>query len=692
MALRADLRYEPALVRVALVYPPACDPTAPYLAVPTLTGFLRAHGVEVLPVDANVEVWDWLLTGERLASLAEKLERRLAALDALPALDHAAQREYLALWSARGDARSAPSRIDAARAVLKSEVDFYDAEKYEAAVETVESSMRLVSAAHAPLDVSFSAYRTPFALTSPEEIAHDADPERDPFDGWVTSVLAPRLSGVDVVGISVCFPGQLQPAYSFALKLRKLLPNVHLTCGGPGITQMMLRLSGADLARALGPFDSAVMFEGEAPLLDLLRALESKRPLREVANVVVRDALLGARWLPGHGSQDMRALPAPDFDGLPLDKYFAPHLTLPYDPTRGCYWGKCTFCHYGLAEVGTASYRERTVEKCVEHLVSLAEKYGTKYFYLSQDSVAPKTLVKLSEGLTAAGAGLRWATDLKAEKYLNDERAAILKAGGAVACAIGVESGNERVLSLIDKGAPVTVVREVMSRLARAGVAVEAMCFTDFPTETLDEGLDTVRLLDELRDDVALYIVGEFDLTEGALVAKDPARFGVAETYHLDGDLLKTGLFYEEKEPAKSVDDVEALDRAIADLGRGWKVRRYPWAGSLSTAHTVFYYDRFGPDVFRRLAELPPLAVGEVAESEARFDLDEVAASGAAESEIWHTLVRERRHVSRAAYHALAAELPVVAPHPRRWRFAAGLTPEPVRRGRRPSNRVNRAE
>ena len=27
---------------VALVYPPTCDPTAPYLAVPMLTGFLRA--------------------------------------------------------------------------------------------------------------------------------------------------------------------------------------------------------------------------------------------------------------------------------------------------------------------------------------------------------------------------------------------------------------------------------------------------------------------------------------------------------------------------------------------------------------------------------------------------------------------------------------------------------------------------
>ena len=48
-------------MKIALVYPPTCDPTAPYLAVLMLTGFLRAHGVEVLPVDANVEAYDALL-------------------------------------------------------------------------------------------------------------------------------------------------------------------------------------------------------------------------------------------------------------------------------------------------------------------------------------------------------------------------------------------------------------------------------------------------------------------------------------------------------------------------------------------------------------------------------------------------------------------------------------------------------
>src|ERR1700690_3769716 len=58
-------------MKIALIYPPTCDPTAPYLAVPMLTGFLRGHGVEVLPVDANIEAYDALLRRTPLLAIRE---------------------------------------------------------------------------------------------------------------------------------------------------------------------------------------------------------------------------------------------------------------------------------------------------------------------------------------------------------------------------------------------------------------------------------------------------------------------------------------------------------------------------------------------------------------------------------------------------------------------------------------------
>jgi hypothetical protein len=690
-------------MKIALVYPPTCDPTAPYLAVPMLTGYLRAHGADVLPIDANVEAFDALLRRAPLAALRDRVEERLRRLERRATLGHTEQLEYHALWRARGDADAVPEGIDEAVAILRDEARFFDPELYARAVDTVDAALRVISAAHAPLHLDFTAYRTPFALTTPEEIARDAEPGRDPFDDYIVRDLAPRLraAGVGAVGVSLCFPGQLQPAFAFGHKLRRELPGVHLTMGGPAITQLLIRLRGADLAAALGPFDSAVVYEGEASLLALVRALEERgaddpRAPVGIPNVIHRDRLLGAKFVPGEGSQDMRRLPAPDFDGMPLDRYFSPRLTLPYDPTRGCYWGKCTFCHYGLAEIGTASYRERAVETVVAHLRALSARHGTRYFYLSQDSVAPKTIVKLAEALAASGLDLRWATDLKPERYLTPERAATLRRGGAVACALGVESASQRVLGLIDKGAPVAVVGDVIDRLAGAGIAAEAMCFTGFPTESYDEALETLRFLDQRRDQVAAFIVGEFDLTHGALVAQAPERFGIREVWQVEGDTLGTGLFFEEESPSKRDDEPERLDRALDQLSSAWLLRRYPWAGSLSTAHTVLYYDRFGRDVFRRLAEAVRGGVlgGRARVRSARFDLDAAARALSREAETWHQRVRVERRVSRAAYDALVAGAPQLRrrARPGRYRSAAGAAPVAVRpraRGRRPSGAPN---
>ncbi|MCU0683149.1 MAG: radical SAM protein [Polyangiaceae bacterium] len=676
---------------VALIYPPTCDPTAPYLSVPTLTAALRTRGVRVLPIDANVEAFDRLLRRAPLEALRDRVLGRLAELEAKPSLGHADQRLYATLWAARGDAEWAPGAVEGAVADLRDPVAFFDPARYERATRTIEAALRVISAAYAPLELTFTAYRTPFSLLTPGEIERDAGPERNPFYDYARELGASlREAGVRVAGLSVVFPGQVQPAFSLAFALREVLgPDVHLTVGGPAITQLLLRIKddAAALARALGPFDSAVCYEGETALFRLVEALAAGRGATGLPNVIAKGHTLCA----GGTLEDLRTLPPPDFDGLPLDKYLSPALVLPYDPTRGCYWGVCTFCHYGLAEKGTAPYKERDVATAIGHLRGLAEKHQTRYFYLSQDSVAPKTLLKLADALAESNAGLRWATDLKPEKYLTAERAERLKRGGALACALGVESASPRVLKLINKGAPVSVVTDVIERLHAAGIGVEAMCFTDFPTETAREARATLEYLRAQRENVSLFILGQFDLTPGSLIAQRPAEFGLRETFRVEGDEFGVGLFYEEARPSKRAGDAEKLEGEIAELSDQWLLRRYPWAGSLSTAHTLFWYDRFGPGVFRELAGGPPAAeLAPESRARARFDLTRLASESArAEAEIWHELVYVRRAVSRELYDELAAARPHVQPAPRAFRYAPGRAPRPD--GRRPRHAPNQA-
>jgi hypothetical protein len=657
-------------MRVALIYPPSCDPTAPYLSLPTLTAWLRQHGVEVLPIDANLEAWEHLLDQAKLEELAAGIEDRLAKLDGQATLTHPEQLVYTQLWNARGDAAAVPGAIAGALATLRDRGGerFYDPAHYERAVATVEAALRVVSAAHAPLTVDMVGYRTPFSLLSAEEIAGDAEPARDPFHTYFTKLVERlRTEGVGLVGISVAFPGQIQPAYSLAHLLRARLPGVHVTVGGPALTQMLLRLSGERLTRALGPFHSAVVYEGEIALLEMVRTLERGE-----------EPAASGRIIRGTTMEDLSLLPPPDFDGLPLDRYLAPELVLPYDPTRGCYWGVCTFCHYGLAEVGTAKYRERTAAVTLDHLEALQKKHGASVFYLSQDVFSPRIAAEIARGIHARGLDIRWGTDMRPERSLTPERCEELVRGGALSTALGVESASPRVLSLIDKGIPAEDVRSVIQNLSRAGVAVEAMCFSDFPTETYREAMETVRFVRGVEDDLSLFILGRFDLTHGSLVAQKPGDFGIREVWQVEGDELGTGLFFAERQATKRPDQQEKLEAAVTTLSQQWRLHRYPWAGALSTAHTMLWYRTLGKDVFRRLgpAPAPKIPGARARVAAARFDVAEIAETAAEnEAAIWQELVHERRRVGRAAYQALADALPAAHPAPQRFRYEAGHEP-----------------
>src|SRR5262249_54432024 len=153
----------------------------------------------------NVEFWDRLLRKKPMAEVRERIEKRLTRLEKGDRLSHTEQLAYAQLWEARGDAEEAPDRIDDAVRTLRE--NLFDPEAYDEAVQVVEAAMRAISAAHAPLELSFTAYRTPFSMLTPEEIALDARPERNPFHAEEVA-LAERLRGVPLVGISVVFPGQ----------------------------------------------------------------------------------------------------------------------------------------------------------------------------------------------------------------------------------------------------------------------------------------------------------------------------------------------------------------------------------------------------------------------------------------------------------------------------------------------------
>jgi hypothetical protein len=648
-------------MRVALIYPPTCDPTAPYIALPTLAAYLRQNGVTVLQIDANIEAFDHLLRPDFLSDMAKRVMARFRRLLRKSSLDHLDEVLYARLWPVVDDLTGVAEGIEDALAVLRDRTGqrFYDPLQYEVAIQTVSAALRIVSAAYSPLEMDFSAYRTPFGLLNEAQILLDAGPERNPFHAYFEGDLCDdlRANGIDLVGICLAFPGQIQPGYALAYTIGRKLPGVHITVGGPAMTQLLVRLDLQKQATVLGPFHSAVLYEGEHALLDLLRMLDQGQTPQRV--------------IIGKQQTDLTQLPAPDFDGLPLEKYLSPEPVLPYDPTRGCYWAKCAFCHYGLCDHGTAGYRERPVAQAAGHLRELSRRWNCRIFYFSQDAFAPSMARALSQEIRDQGLNLKWASDMRPEPDLTAPCCRDLADGGALSLALGIESACPRILGRIHKGLSLSDIKTALINLADAHIAAEAMCFTDFPTETVAEAAATLTFIENYREKIALFICGRFGLSHGSRVARHPEDYGIDQIWQVAGDELLTGLFYREQKPAKTEAQREAIDRTIDVLSKKWWLHDYPWAGSLSTAHTLLWYARRGHTAFRDLAATPRPAASKKkgAVQPGRFDSRRILAQAAkCEADIWRHLVYELKAVSPELYRKLARHCPVQRPKPDKGR------------------------
>jgi hypothetical protein len=207
-----------------------------------------------------------------------------------------------------------------------------------------------------------------------------------------------------------------------------------------------------------------------------------------------------------------------------------------------------------------------------------------------------------------------------------------------------------------------------VKNLASAGIAVEAMCFNNFPTETLRDALSTIEFIRKNKRYISLFINGRFGLSHGSRVALNPSEYGIKEIWQVTGDEIGTGLFYSMRGKDRSITDQKVIDDAIDRLSAYWWLHDYPWAGSLSTAHTILWYEKRGNDVFRKGAKkggrtlfTPPRA-----KVKSRYDIEGMVCSATEnEAEIWQTLVYEQRAVSPERYYDLAAKFPTIRPEKR---------------------------
>ncbi len=501
-----------------IVFPPAADPSLPYGALPLLGAVLRRDGHDVTLRDVNLEAFDTLLRPDVL--------RR--------ALDESGPPKRMS----RQTVDEVIAAIDQARTVLRDPVDFYDPAKLLYAKRIFHLAGQVLTAGTPHLEFGKYSYSSSH-YDSYEEVAAAVDADGGVLDTFFREVTVPSLleNAPDVIGMSVPYFSQLIPTFLLAQAIRDADPDVHITAGGPVMTWGKEVLTADPrFGRWLDSF-----FVGEADET-LLHFVESRRGLREVESVpnLVRyvDGEVHSRLDPTY-EVDLDWLPSPDYSSMPLDRYFAPKRIVCMVPTRGCYFNKCAFCNYAFIKM--APYRMRSAKLVAQDVAAVKSQTGEDVFCFESDVILPMHLRQISEALLAEDLDVKWHAVARFEKGFTDEVFSTMREAGCVRIYMGLESGNDRVLKAMVKGTDQKRMSEILAMCDRAGIAVEAGVFGDFPSETAEEALDTYRFIRDHRHVITRADVGTFRLLKGTPISENPDLFDITvrddpakRWYHLD--------------------------------------------------------------------------------------------------------------------------------------------------------------
>lgn len=199
-------------MKTALVFPPQWFPSQPYLALPTLKGYLEKMGHEADQFDFNLETYDTFLTKDYLEQCVGKIRQRLDAPAYTPE-ENEVKTVYRQILGDRGFLDSVLEGVEDAKDAMRDEDMFFQFPVYKQAYTTLKIAMKLISYAHFPSRIDLESF---FMQGNPEEhlegiLAATADRTTNPYLSLFEEQFMGRTDWgqYGVLGISIIHVGQV---------------------------------------------------------------------------------------------------------------------------------------------------------------------------------------------------------------------------------------------------------------------------------------------------------------------------------------------------------------------------------------------------------------------------------------------------------------------------------------------------
>ncbi|MCP4215807.1 MAG: radical SAM protein [bacterium] len=272
----------------------------------------------------------------------------------------------------------------------------------------------------------------------------------------------------------------------FVLRLtRERFPHIETLMGGGTFNESHAPDSPnfqAVLDASAGYLDKIFLGPGELLFLEYLRG-----NLPENQRVHTKEDI-GGKILPFELSK------IPDFSDLDTQRY--PYLSA--TASASCLY-ECSFC---TAKKVAGSYRAKDPRQTVAEMSELYEKYGHQLFFMT-DSLLNPVATGLADAFIESGVSLYYDAYFKVDTPSGRiENTLRWRRGGLYRVRLGTESGSRKILDRMDKGITIDQIRACISALAYAGIKTTTYWVIGHPGETEEDFLQTLDLIEELKDDI----------------------------------------------------------------------------------------------------------------------------------------------------------------------------------------------
>lgn len=298
---------------------------------------------------------------------------------------------------------------------------------------------------------------------------------------WEEAVREIRECDSDLFGIS-CYTVARHVAARLAAEIRRAHPRSHINAGGPHVSPLAIEWLSHYPA-----FDSVIIGEGEATLLELAMRLRDGEPTAEIAGTAYRG-------VKGPQLASQRS-PIGELDSLarPWDHFDYGFLIT----SRGCP-GNCSFCC--SPALWGQRVRFRSAENVLDELQQLVGVRGHRYLHFKDDTFTAgrDRLLAICQGILDRGLIFRWACDTRVD-LLDDEALVVMRRAGCVKVNLGIESASVEVLKHLNKRINTDQARQITAMARNVGMDIRYYLIAGGRGETPQTLRNTFEFLDSAR-------------------------------------------------------------------------------------------------------------------------------------------------------------------------------------------------